>query len=48
MRPASQLSLTRQEYKKYAVPVPIYVERNSTGYKSFEYKSEREIVKTTH
>ena len=48
MRPASQLSLTRQEYKKYAVPEPIYVERNSNGNSTIVYKPLREVIKTTH
>ncbi len=48
MRPASQLSLTRQEFKPYAVPEPIYVERNSNGNSTMVYKPLREVIKTTH
>jgi|GEM_PF-862845 len=48
MRPASQLSLTRQDYKNFAMPVPIYVERNSNGNSTIVYKPVREVLKTTH
>lgn len=48
MRPASQLSLTRQEYRNYAVPEPIYVERNSNGNSTIVYQPLREVIKTTH
>ncbi|MDP3509377.1 MAG: hypothetical protein Q8T09_15495 [Candidatus Melainabacteria bacterium] len=43
-RPSLQVSLKRQEYKNFAVPEPIYVEKNS----GFGARQTREVVKTKH